>query len=109
MSAKVTYTPEPERRLEGKWQPCAPSEAQRWAVYRKTWLPKRRGQARPKPQQRLLATFYGPDAEHCARQLVAHSISLGKRKPPTARGIYARSLTKEQWLSAQRAQQERNR
>lgn len=101
MSSKVTYTPEPERRLEGKWQSCSPHEAQRWAVYRKTWLPKRHGMTRPKPKVRLLATFFGPDAEQCARQLVAHSISLGKRKPKPRPNVRYMSLTKEQWLAAQ--------
>lgn len=99
--AKTTYTAEPERRLEGQWQPCLPADADRWAVFRTHWFQKKRGQQRPSPKRKRLSVFYGPDAEACARNLVAHSLSLSKPKQKGLRPILYRSLTQEEWLKAQ--------
>lgn len=102
-SGKTSYTAEPQQRLDGVWQQCQPHQAARWAVIRTRWLPTKRGQARPAPKRKVLATFFGEHAEEAARDLVAHSLAISKKKPRNARnrGIYASSLTKEQWLAAQ--------
>lgn len=98
----LIYNAEPEKRLEGKWISCPPSEAKRWAVYRVLYRPKKRGQQRPAPSRRLLATFFGPNAEACARALVARSVAISKPRPaPKRRQTIARSLTQQQWLDAQ--------
>jgi hypothetical protein len=101
---KLTYIAEPEALRSGAWVAVPPEEARRWAVYRIAWLPQKRGQSRPAPKRRLLATFFGPDAEACAFKLAARSTSLAGRRPPASKpkppALY-RSLTRQQWEAAQ--------
>lgn len=97
---RTTYTAEPERRTSGIWVGSTRDDAQRWAVFRTVWFAKKRGERRPKPKRKRLAVFFGPDAECCARQLVAHSMALTKPKPRQPSVLY-RSLTTAEWLRAQ--------
>jgi len=83
--SKVTYSAEPQHQVDGVWQLCLPHAATRWVVIRRTWLPQRRGQMRPAPRERILATFTGAGAADRARELTANAISKGKCKPKAAR------------------------
>lgn len=102
---RTIYTAEPEFMRDGHWQPCAPCDAGRWCVYRTHWFLKKRNERRPQPKRKRLAIFFGPDAELCARKLVAHSMSLQERKP-SKRPVRYRSLTTDEWLRAQAREQE---